>query len=63
LSPGTFLPAKPTHPDFEPGDEIDWSTELRPSPAGEELLVVAPVLKRWLGKTLFTPAQLRPPGR
>lgn len=39
---------EPTDPDFEPGDEIDWNTELRPSPAGEELLVVAPVLERWL---------------
>lgn len=39
---------EPIDPDFEPGDEIDWNTELKPSPAGEELLVVAPVLERWL---------------
>ncbi|MGB7587930.1 MAG: hypothetical protein WBM00_04400 [Solirubrobacterales bacterium] len=39
---------EPTDPDFEPSDEIDWDTELRATPAGEELLVVAPVLERWL---------------
>ena len=41
---------EPTDPDFEPGDEIDWNTELRPTAAGEELLVVAPVLERWLNE-------------
>jgi hypothetical protein len=41
---------EPTDPDFEPGDEVDWDTELKPSPAGEELLVVAPVLERWLNE-------------
>jgi len=51
---------EPADPDFEPGDPIDWDTNLRASPAGQELLFVAVVLERWLNDCPDGPLKLGP---
>jgi hypothetical protein len=50
---------EPADPDLGPG-EIDEDTLLKPTPAGRELLVVAPVLERWLGRCPEGPLALEP---
>jgi hypothetical protein len=51
---------EPADPNADPNAPIGWDTTLRPSRAGEDLLVVGFILERWLGECPDGPLQLGP---